>query len=45
VATTLAREGISCNVVAAVFHDHLFVPFERASDALAALQALQQSRA
>jgi hypothetical protein len=42
VATALARAGISCNVVAATFHDHLFVPIERASDALAILKALQE---
>ena len=26
VATALAEEGIPCNVVAALHHDHLFVP-------------------
>lgn len=42
VATALAREGISCNVVAGACHDHLFVPIERSEDALAALQSLQR---
>jgi hypothetical protein len=37
VATRLAEEGISCNVVAGTHHDHLFVPAERVRDALAAL--------
>lgn len=46
VATALAEAGISCNVVAAAFHDHLFVPVESAKAALAALQRLQaRSRA
>ncbi len=40
-ATALGRAGISCNVVAGTFHDHLFVPVERAQDALAALRRLQ----
>jgi uncharacterized protein len=38
VATALAAEGIPCNVVAAVRHDHIFVPVDRATDALAALE-------
>lgn len=45
VAHALAAEGIACNVVAAYFHDHLFVPAERADDALAALRALSASGA
>lgn len=40
-ASALTRAGISCNVVAGAFHDHLFVPVERAQDALAALRGLQ----
>jgi hypothetical protein len=40
VATALAEAGISCNVVAAAYHDHLFVPVESASQAIAILQAL-----
>ena len=42
VAAALADAGISCNVVAAVHHDHLFVPLEAADAALAALSALQR---
>ncbi len=45
VAQALTAQGISCNVVAAAFHDHLFVPVERAQDAMQALQALQASAA
>lgn len=41
VATALAAENISCNVVAAARHDHLFVPCERASDAMRVLTTLQ----
>jgi hypothetical protein len=40
VAHELAGDGISCNVVAGYFHDHLFVPHERGEDAVALLEAL-----
>ncbi|MEC9404467.1 MAG: ACT domain-containing protein [Pseudomonadota bacterium] len=40
ISAALAAEGISANVVAAYFHDHVFVPEERADDALAALRKL-----
>lgn len=36
----LADAGIACNVIAGVHHDHLFVPVDRADDALSALRAL-----
>lgn len=42
VATALAAAGISCNVVAAAYHDHLFVPVESASQAIAILRTLQE---
>lgn len=42
VSTKLAAEGISANVVAAYFHDHIFVPTDRADDAVNALEALQR---
>jgi len=41
VSAALAREGIACNPVSAVHHDHLFVPWPRRHDALAALAQLQ----
>lgn len=41
VADALTSARISCNVVAAAFHDHIFVPVERARDALAQLTDLQ----
>ena len=40
ISSRLARQGISANVVAAYFHDHVFVPAERAEDALKALREL-----
>lgn len=40
-AGALAEAGISCNVVAGASHDHLFVPVERATDAMNALKGLQ----
>jgi hypothetical protein len=39
-AAALTREGISCNVIAGFFHDHLLVPADRADDAVRALRAL-----
>jgi hypothetical protein len=38
VAGALAEAGIACNVVAGFHHDHLFVPWERGSEALAILE-------
>ena len=43
VARALAEVGISCNIVAAVNHDHLFVPVEQAGQAMDALRALQRA--
>jgi uncharacterized protein len=40
VAGALADAGLSCNVVAAVHHDHLFVPEPAAAAALAVLAGL-----
>ena len=40
VASKLAGEGISANVVAAYYHDHIFVQARSAEKALAALKAL-----
>jgi uncharacterized protein len=39
-ATALAQEGISANVVAGFFHDHLFVPEDRREDAMRVLRSL-----
>lgn len=40
VSGVLAEKGISANVIAACFHDHILVPSQRANDALAALRDL-----
>lgn len=40
IATALAARGISANVVAGWHHDHIFLPRDRAHDALAALARL-----
>ncbi len=45
VASRLAQHGISANVVAAYYHDHIFVPASDARRALVALQALQAEAA
>jgi uncharacterized protein len=39
-AGALAQAGIGCNVVAGYTHDHLFVPADRADDAMVALAQL-----
>ena len=44
-STALAAAGISCNVVAGAYHDHIFVPHEQGSDAMAVLVSLQQAAA
>lgn len=43
VAQALTEHGISCNVVAGYFHDHLFVPHEPAKEAVDVLMALTHS--
>lgn len=43
VANALAVAGISANVVAAYFHDHVFVPAERADESLTILRSLAKS--
>ncbi|MFJ8622638.1 ACT domain-containing protein [Kitasatospora sp. NPDC093550] len=40
VSRALADAGISCNVVAAFHHDHLFVPYENAERAVEVLEQL-----
>jgi uncharacterized protein len=43
VSGKLAAKGIPANVVAGFYHDHLFVPSDRAQEALAALRELSES--
>lgn len=43
-ATALGNEGISANVVAAYYHDHIFVPAADAGRAMAALLALSAAQ-
>jgi hypothetical protein len=42
-SSALGGAGISCNVVAGAFHDHIFVPVEQAEHALAVLRTLQRT--
>jgi dihydrofolate reductase len=44
VATALTTDGIACNVIAGAHHDHLFVPYDAAARAIAALEALAHTR-
>lgn len=39
----LAGAGISCNVVAGAWHDHIFVPAARGEEAVAVLRHLQKT--
>ncbi|RVD48425.1 ACT domain-containing protein, partial [Mesorhizobium sp. M2D.F.Ca.ET.140.01.1.1] len=46
ITTRLAAAGMSVNPVSAFYHDHLFVPAERAEEAMAILAKLvEESRA
>lgn len=42
IATALAGQGISANVVAGYFHDHVFVQWDRRDDALRTLALLTE---
>lgn len=43
ITTALAEHGISVNPVSGYYHDHLFVPIDRAQDAMQYLLELTQS--
>ena len=42
VSARLSARGISCNIVAGLAHDHLFVPEDRGAEALELLRQLQR---
>lgn len=42
VSAALTRKGISCNVIAAYHHDHLFVPWNQREEAMDALNELSK---
>lgn len=44
VADKLSQHGISANVIAAFYHDHVFVPESCADDALTAIEQLTTNR-
>jgi hypothetical protein len=43
ISAQFTEKGISANIVAALNHDHLFVPWDRREEALAILSRLQGS--
>ena len=44
VAQALAEMSISANIIAAYYHDHIFVPFDQADGALMCLTSLSESK-
>lgn len=43
-STALADAAISCNVVAGAYHDHIFVPIQKAEKAMQVLRSLQKRK-
>jgi len=43
IASALAQRGISANVMAAFYHDHIFVPTDQADEAMSALLELRDT--
>jgi hypothetical protein len=43
ISRVLADAGLSCNVLAGFFHDHLLVPWDRADEAVALLRGLAET--
>ena len=44
VTSRLTEAGISVNAISAFYHDHLFVPADRADEAMAILQGMAKTR-
>ncbi len=42
-SAVLTEHGISCNVLAGYYHDHLLVPVDRADEAMKVLESLRDS--
>lgn len=38
-SAVLAEHGLSCNVIAGYYHDHILVPHDRAAEAIAAIES------
>lgn len=43
ISQELAKAGISCNVISAYYHDHLFVPIEEAQRTMTVLNMIDNS--
>jgi hypothetical protein len=43
VSQSLAKAGISCNIIAGYYHDHLFVPIHEAERALVILKSISKT--
>ena len=41
-SAVLGEHGLSCNVIAGYYHDHILVPHDRAADAIAAIESLSR---
>ncbi len=42
-SSALSKESISCNVVAAYYHDHIFVPYDEREKAMKILESLKNA--
>lgn len=42
ISAALAKAGVPCNTIAAFYHDHIFVPANKAEIAIETLEALSQ---
>ena len=44
ISQELAKAGISCNVISAYYHDHLFVPIEEAQRTMTVLNMISEGK-